>query len=130
MAAELTVRTAFDVTGIYSNDEHIPHAFTSGTTPAEVVKGSPVTGTTATSLDLGDIAAGSGFALYLEAITGNFYVKLGATTGTPVATDSHIYLEEGAHTQIALNPNATAMPGIRFVGDDASSQLLYVLVGS
>lgn len=130
MAAELTVNSLFEVSGLYSGKEIKPARFTSATTPAEIFKGTPVTGTTATTLDLGDIAAGSGFSLYLEALTGNFYIKLGATSGTPASTDSHLYLEEGGHTAIPINPDATAMPGIRFVGDDASSQLLYILVGS
>jgi len=130
MAAELTINSLFQVSGLYSGKEIKPARFTSATTPAELVKGCPVTGTTETSLDLGDVAAGSGFSLYLEALTGNFYIKLGATTGIPIATDSHLYLEEGGHVALPINPNATAMPGIRFVGDDASSQLLYILVGS
>lgn len=130
MAAELNISTLFEITGLYSGDESIPNRFTSASTPAEVVKGTPITGTTATTLDLGDIAAGSGFSLYLEALTGNFYIKLGATTGIPLSTDSHLYIPEGEHTVLSINPDSTAMPGIRFVGDDASSQLLYVLVGS
>jgi len=130
MAAELNITSIFEITGLYTGNEDLIQKFTAGSAPAEVVKGSPVTGTTATSIDLGDIAAGSGFSLYLEAITGNFYIKLGVTTGTPVSTDSQIYLLEGQHCVIPINPNATAMPGVRFVGDDASSQLLYVLVGS
>jgi len=130
MAAELKVKTLYEVSGLYSGKELKPASFTSATTPTELVKGCPVTGTTATTIDLGDIAAGKGFSLYLEALTGNFYIKLGATTGDPILTDSHLYLEEGGHTAIPINPNATAMSGIRFIGDDASSQLLYILVGS
>ena len=130
MAAELTIRTLFEITGLYSGNETIPAMFTSATTPAEVVKGSPVTGTTVTTLDLGDITAGSGFSLYLEALVGNFYIKLGATTGTPSATDSHLYLLQGEHTVLPITPNATAMPGVRFVGSSATAKLLYLLVGS
>lgn len=130
MAATLDITTVFKIDGLYSGNEVIPNKFTSATTPAEVVKGCPVTGTTATSLDLGDIAAGSGFSLYLEALVGNFYIKLGATTGTPGATDSHLYIKSGEGYIIPINPNATATPGIRFVGDSATAKLMYCLVGS
>jgi hypothetical protein len=130
MAAALEISSIFEITGLYSGNEALINKFTHATTPAEVVKGCPVTGTTATSLDLGDIAAGSGFSLYLEALVGNFYIKLGATSGTPVATDSHLYIKVGESYVIPINPNATAMPGIRFVGDSATAKLLYCLVGS
>ena len=130
MAAELNISSIFEITGLYTGNEALIQKFTAGSTPAEVVKGSPITGTTGTSIDLGDIAAGSGFSLYLEAIVGNFYIKLGATAGDPVNTDSHIYLLEGQHCVIPINPNATAMPGVRFIGSSATSKLLYVLVGS
>jgi len=129
MAAELSITSIFEITGLYTGNETLIDKFTSTSVPIEVVKGSPVTGITETSIDLGDIAAGKGFSLYLEAITGNFYIKLGATTGIPVNTDSQIYLLEGEHCVIPINPDSTAMPGVRFIGDDASSQLLYVLVG-
>ena len=128
MAAELNIWSHLEIDGHYSGGESISKKFTA-TTPVEVVKGSPVTGTTGTTLDLGDIAAGSGYFLYLEAITGNFYVKLGATTGDPVATDSHLYIKEGQGYPVPINPNSTAMSGIRFISDDASGQLLYMLVG-
>ena len=130
MTATLDITTVLKIDGLYSGNETIPNKFTHATTPAEVVKGCPVTGTTATSLDLGDIAAGSGFSLYLEALVGNFYVKLGVTTGIPVLTDSHLYIKTGEGHIIPINPNATAMPGIRFVGDSATAKLLYCLVGS
>ena len=129
MAAELNITSIFEITGLYTGDDILVDKFTATNVPVEVVKGCPITGTTGTSIDLGDIAAGKGFSLYLEAITGNFYIKLGVTTGDPVLTDSQIYLLEGEHCVIPINPNATAMPGVRFIGDDASSQLLYVLVG-
>ena len=129
MAAELNITSIFEITGLYTGDDILVDKFTATNVPVEVVKGCPITGTTGTSIDLGDIAAGKGFSLYLEAITGNFYIKLGATTGDPVLTDSQIYLLEGEHCVLPINPNATAMPGVRFIGDDASSQLLYVLVG-
>jgi len=89
-----------------------------------------VVGNTAFNLDLGDIAAGKGYILWLYAITGNFYFKLGATSGTPVATDSHLYLPEGEAYPIPINPNATAMSGVRGVSDSANGKLEYVLVGS
>ena len=130
MAATLEVNTLFVIDGLFSGKEARPNRFTHGTAPAEIVKGCPVTGTTAASLDLGDIAVGSGFCLYMEALVGNFYVKLGATTGTPLSTDSHLYAKTGQGYVIPINPNATAMPGIRFVGDSATAQLLYCLVGS
>jgi len=129
MAAELNITSIFEITGLYTGDDILVDKFTATNVPVEVVKGCPITGTTGTSIDLGDIAAGKGFSLYLEAITGNFYIKLGATAGDPVLTDSQIYLLEGEHCVLPINPNATAMPGVRFIGDDASSQLLYVLVG-
>ena len=128
MSAELNLWSVTEINGLYSGDENIAKKFTA-TTPVEVVKGSPVTGTAATTIDLGDIAAGSGYLLYLEAITGNFYVKLGSTSGDPVLTDSHLYILEGEGYPIPINPNATAISGIRVIGDDASSQLLYMLVG-
>ena len=130
MAAELNISSIFEITGLYTGNEALIQKFTAGSTPVEVVKGSPVTGTVATLLDLGDIAAGKGFSLYLEAIKGDFYIKLGSTSGTPLSTDSQIYLLEGQHCILPLNPDSTAMAGIMFVGDDAASQLLYVLVGS
>ena len=129
MSAELNLWSVTEISGLYSGDESIAKKFTA-TTPVEVVKGSPVTGTTATTIDLGDIAAGSGYLLYLEAITGNFYIKLGSTSGDPVLTDSHLYLKEGQGYPVPINPNSTAMPGIRYIGDNASSQLFYLLVGS
>ena len=75
------------------------------------------------------IAAGSAISIYMETIVGNIYIKLGATFGDPVATDSHIYLLAGEHCVVPLNPNATAMAGIRYITDSASGRLLYLVTG-
>jgi len=126
--ATLNVWSNIEIDGLYSGDEHIPKKFTA-TAPVGVAKGSPVLGTTGTTLDFGHIAAGSGYLLWLEALVGNFYVKLGSTEGDPVLTDSHLYILEGQGYSIPINPNSTAMPGVRVIGDSATAKLLYVLVG-
>jgi len=130
MAAELTISNWIEITGLAGGEENRITKFTSDTTPAETVQGTPIIADSAVTLDLGNIAAGSGYCLYLEALTGNLYVKLGATTGTPTATDSHLYIQEGEGYPIPINPNATAMPGIRIVSDDSDGQIKYILVGS
>jgi hypothetical protein len=105
-------------------------SFTSNTAPAEVVKGQPVVSNTAFTLDLGDIAAGSGYILWLHAIAGNFYFILGTTSGTPAAANSHLYIPEGQAYPIPINPNATIMTGIRGISDEETTgKLGYVLVG-
>ena len=129
MAAELKITSIMEITGLYTGDEALVKKFTAGDAPVEVVKHSPITGTTGTTIDLGAIAAGSAISIYMEAITGNFYIKLNSTAGDPVLTDSHIYLLEGQHCIIPLNPNATAMAGIRYISDSATGKLLYLLVG-
>ena len=129
MAAELKITSTLEITGLYTGNESLTKTFTAGDAPAEVVKHCPITGTVGTSVDLGAIAAGAGISIYMEAITGNFYIKLGATAGDPVATDSHVYLLAGQHCIIPLNPNATAMAGIRYISDSATGKLLYLLVG-
>lgn len=130
MAAELNISGIFEITGLYTGNEALISKYTTGNAPNEITKQSPVTGTTATLLDLGSIAAGSAFSLYLEALVGNFYIKLGSASGTPVATDAQIYLLEGQHAIVPINPNSTAMPGIMYVGDEAGAKLLYLLVGA
>jgi len=128
MAAELNILNGFILTG--SGHDVTKLEKTAHTdTPYETAEGAPVVGTTAGNLDLGDIAAGKPFALFFKAITGNFYIKLGATSGDPVLTDSHLYIQEGESYTIPLNPNATAMAGVRYIGDDASSKFYYCLVG-
>lgn len=129
MAAEVTIFSGIEITSL-GTIESVWKKFTSGTTPAETARGKPILGNTAATLDLGDIAAGSGYLLYIGAITGNVYVKLGATSGTPGATDSHLYIPEGEYYIVPLNPNATAIAGIRVVTDDASGQIEYLLIGS
>ena len=57
MAGTLNVWSNIEIDGLYSGVENIPKKFTA-TAPVEVVKGCPVVGTTATTLDLGDIAVG------------------------------------------------------------------------
>ena len=92
MAAEVNILVGLEVTGLGGREDTRFNRFTSGTTPTEIVRGKPVIGNTAATLNLGDIAAGSGYILYLEAIIGNLYVKLGVTTGTPAAADSRGFL--------------------------------------
>mgnify|MGYP001605672117 CR=1 FL=1 len=128
MAASLSLTQIISLTGS-NQDRTIANKTTVGGTVTEALEQSPILGTTAASLDLGNIAAGSGFFLYMEAMVGNFYVKLGATTGDPVATDSHLYIRAGEGYSIPINPNATAMAGIRVIGDSATSVLRYFLVG-
>lgn len=132
MAGEITVTIKIDATGIGGgSDDPAELSFTHGTTPVEVTRGKPIVGDSAFTLDLGDVAAGSGFLLYLRALVGNFYFKLGATSETPVATDSHLYIAEGEAYPVPINPNATAMAGIRGVSDQATTgQLEYILYGS
>jgi len=130
MAATLNITSIFEVDGLYTGNEVLITKYTTENTPNEITKQSPVTGTTATLLEMGSIAAGSAFSLYLEALIGNFYIKLNSTAGTPLSTDSQIYLLEGQHTVIPINPDATAMAGVMYVGDEAGAQLLYVLVGA
>ena len=81
-------------------------------------------------MDLGDIAVGSGYLLYLEALVGNVYVLLGATSGTPTSTTAELYIKEGEGFIIPINPNATAIPGVRLISDSATGQVKYILVGS
>lgn len=130
MAAELTVVQRIEVTGLAGGEEHRGHLYVSGTTPVETVQGKPVIANSAVTLDLGDIAAGSGYALYIEALVGNLYVLLGATSGTPLSTTAELYIPEGEGYTIPINPNATAMPGVRIISDNATGQIKYFLVGS
>jgi len=130
MAAEASVTQIIEVTGLSGGDENRAHKFASALTPAETVQGKPIIANSAVTLDLGDVAAGKGFLLYVEALAGNVYVKLGATTGTPTSTDSHLYIPEGEGYIIPINPNATAMPGIRLISDGSDGQIKYFLIGS
>jgi hypothetical protein len=130
VAAECKVTQRIEVTDLAGGDEHANTLFTSGTTPAETVRGKPIIADSAVTLDLGDIAAGSGFALYIEALVGNLYILLGATSGTPLSTTAELYIPEGEGYVIPINPNATAMPGIRVISDSATGQIKYFLVGS
>ena len=130
MAATVDVSQVIEVLALAGGDEWRIHKFTSTTTPAETVQGKPIIANAAVTLDLGDIAAGSGYLLYLEALVGNVYVLLGATAGTPLSTTAELYILEGEGFVIPINPNATAMPGIRLISDSATGQIKYLLVGS
>ena len=130
MAAECELSTTVEITGLAGGDECRVHKFTTDDTPAETVQGKPIIGNSAVSLDLGDIAAGSGFCLYIEALVGNLYITLGSTDATPSNTTSQLYIPEGEGYPIPINPNATAMPGVRILSDDASGQIKYILIGS
>ena len=130
MAAELTVRQHIEVTGLAGGEEYRIHSFTSGTTPAETVQGKPIIADSAVTLDLGDIAAGKGYALYVEALVGNLYILLGATSGTPLSTTAQLYIPEGEGYVIPINPNSTAVPGVQVISDDSDGQIKYFLVGS
>ena len=129
MAAEVDVRNQFEVTSLTGGDEEVHTRFTHTDTPTETVLGKPIIANSAVTLDLGDIAAGSGFLLYIEALVGNVYVLLGATSGTPLSTTAELYIQEGEGYTIPINPNATAMPGIRLISDSATGQIKYFLVG-
>lgn len=128
MAASLSLTQIIELSGS-NQDRVIANKTTVGVTPTNAVEQAPVLGTTSTTLDLGDIAAGKGFFIYMEATGGNFYVKLGATTGDPILTDSHLYILSGEGYCIPINPNATAMAGIRVKGSAAAAVLRYFLVG-
>jgi hypothetical protein len=130
MAAEVTILNSIEINSLAGGDESRTTKFVHGTTPAETVQGKPIIANSAVTLDLGDIAAGSGYLLYIEALVGNVYVKLGTTSGTPASTDSHLYILEGEGYTIPINPNATAMTGVRLVSDSATGQIKYILVGS
>ena len=130
MAAEVTITQALEITSLVGGDEFVNHKFVSGTTPVETVQGKPIIGTTETNLDLGNIAAGSGYILYLEALVGNIYVLLNATTGTPAAANADLYIKVGEGFIIPINPNASAMTGVRILSDSATGQIKYFLIGS
>ena len=129
MAATVTVTQAIEVTDLAGGDEFINHRFTT-TTPTETVTGRPVVSNTAVTLDLGDIAAGSGFLLYVEALVGNVYILLGAVAGTPEDTTAELYIKEGEGYTIPINPNSTAIPGIRLISDEETTgKFKYMLIG-
>ncbi len=130
MAAEVSVTSGLEITALAGGDEWRLVKFTSGTIPAETVQGKPIIADSAVTLDLGDIAAGSGYLLYLEALVGNVYVLLGNTADTPLSTTAELYIKEGDGFVIPINPNATAMPGIRLISDSGTGQVKYILVGS
>ena len=131
MAATAVIATKITVTPTTGSETEVSLSFTSGTAPAEAVKGQPVVSNTAFTLDLGDIAAGSGYILWLRAIAGNFYFILGATSGTPDADNSHLYIPEGEAYPIPINPDASMMTGIRGISDEETTgKLEYVLIGS
>jgi hypothetical protein len=129
MAATVEITQVVEVIGLAGGDDVCVTKFTHSSTPTEIVKGKPIIANTAVTLDLGDIAAGSGFVLYIEALVGNVYVLLNATSGTPVSTTAELYIREGTGYTIPINPNATAMAGIRLVSDSATGQIKYMLVG-
>lgn len=129
MAATLAIKQNIKITGLGGGDDERNYGFTDSNVPTEVVQGKPIIGNSAISLDLGNIAAGSACCLYLEAISGNVYVTLGSADATPSATLSHLYLLAGTACILPLNPNATAMPGVRLLGSATSAQIQYILVG-
>lgn len=129
MAAEVTVSQTIEVTALAGGDEYINHRFTAST-PTETVTGRPIVSNTAVTLDLGDIAAGSGFLLYVEALVGNLYILLNATAGDPEDTTAQLYIKAGEGYTIPINPNATAMAGIRLISDEATTgKFKYMLIG-
>jgi len=129
MAATVTVGQTIEVTNLAGGDEYVSHRFTT-TTPTETVTGRPVVSNTAVSLDLGDIAVGSGFLLYVEALVGNVYILLAATAGDPLSTTAHLYIKEGQGYTIPINPNATIMTGVRLISDQATTgKFKYMLIG-
>ena len=130
MAASVDITQTIEILALAGGAEWRNVKFTSSTTPTETVQGKPIIANSAVTLDLGDIAVGSGYLLYLEALVGNVYVLLGATSGTPVLTTAELYIKEGEGYVIPINPNATAMPGIRLISDSATGQVKYILVGS
>ena len=130
MSAEVTITQIMEVTALAGGDEYIKHKITSGTTPTETVQGKPIIANAAVTLDLGDIAAGAGYLLYVEALVGNVYILLNATAGTPLLTTADLYIKEGDGFVIPINPNATAMAGVRLISDSATGQIKYFLVGS
>ncbi len=132
MAGSIKIAIKLDATGIGGgSDDPASTSFTASQVPVEIAKGKPIVGSDAFSLDLGDIAAGSGFLLYLKALVGNFYFVLGSTDATPEATNSHLYIPEGEGYPIPINPDATAMAGIRGISDEETTgQLEYILYGS
>jgi len=130
MAAEAVVTVTLEVNSLTGGDEWVTHKFTSDTTPAETLLQKPIIANTSVTLDLGNIAAGSGYLLYLESLVGNTYVLLNATTGDPTSTTAELYIKEGEGFVLPLNPNATAMAGIRLLSDSATGQVKYFLVGS
>lgn len=130
MAATVDIVQMIEVLALAGGAEWRNVKFTSGTTPTETVQGKPIIANSAVTLDLGDIAAGSGYLLYLEALVGNVYVLLGATSGTPLSTTAELYIPAGEGYVIPINPNATAMPGVRVISDSATGQIKYILVGS
>lgn len=179
MAATLDIYQMLEIIGLGGGNESKATKFTKGVTPAEIVSGRPIIGNTAYILDLGDIAIGSGFCLYLESIVGSLYVTLGlstwadatnyvvgnivtysdteyvcivahlseasggtheepdtntidwiASTTNPAANLSHLYISEGEGYIIPINYNATAMPGIRILSNNANGQISYKLIGS
>lgn len=129
MAATVEVTQVLEVIGLAGGDDVCLTKFTHSGTPTEIVKGKPIIANTAVTLDLGDIAAGSGFLLYVEALVGNVYVLLNATSGTPVLTTAELYIKAGTGYIIPINPNATAMAGIRLISDSATGQIKYMLIG-
>jgi len=129
MAAEVTVTQVIEVNSLTGGDEYLCHKFTNGNTPAELVSGRPIIANTSVTLDLGDIAAGSGFLLYVEALVGNVYILLNATAGDPILTTAELYILEGEGYTLPLNPNSTAMTGVRLISDSATGQIKYWLIG-
>lgn len=129
MPATVDITQTIEVIGLAGGDDVCANKFTHSVTPTEIVKGKPIIANTAVTLNLGDIAVGSGFLLYVEALVGNVYILLNATAGTPILTTAELYIKEGSGYIIPINPNATALSGVRLISDSATGQIKYLLVG-
>ncbi len=127
MAAEAKYTTNLQVTGL-GEELNCKNTKTSATTPEEKIKLYSVLGASAETLKLGDIAAGDGFLLYMKAVSGNFYIDLGSTSSTPSSSTSTIYIVEGNSALVPINPDSSAMPGIRVKGSVSGASLEYAIV--
>jgi predicted membrane-bound dolichyl-phosphate-mannose-protein mannosyltransferase len=129
MANTLELATKITITPTAGSATEESLSFTSTVPPVDIVKNQVVVGTTSFSIDFGNIAAGSGFVIWLYAIVGNFYFKLNSASGDPILTDSHLYIREGEAFPVPINPNVTALAnGIRGKSDSATGKLEYLLV--
>jgi hypothetical protein len=130
MAATAVVAVKLTVTPTTGTPTEGALSFTSSVAPYEVSPQRAVVANSAFNIDFGHIAAGSGYLLWVYAITGNFYFKFNSASGDPVLTDSHLYVREGEAYPIPINPNSTAFAnGIRGISDSATGEIEYFIVG-